>query len=293
MQRSVLAVLMSAALGAPASAQVVSDSQFASELGKALAQSVSSGQDLSKSMEQKGLSRALERVMVAMYDAPGTGESIVQWLRDHNAAVEFSDITMEKRSSHAWLGDFVPEPRKPAVYITPLLLKPPLSYRLLGTLVAQEASELMLEKFPESAEKRYIVLARMAETYFELGGTRIALPDFDGTIDEDAASKIQVWIENAPEQGVKVLRGQGHKTLRDLQGELLAEQSRLQALLAAIDQRLSVPSGYEADYEAEKAQALEQIDLAAKKLDAAKKAEAEFKAFQRYETEWLMSHRPS
>ncbi|MBI5244576.1 MAG: hypothetical protein HY922_12990 [Elusimicrobia bacterium] len=289
MLRTILAAML-AAVCAKAQAQVVvSDAQFASELGKVFAQSVSAG----RSFEQAAPVRLLDRVMIAMYDAPGTGEMIVQWLRDNRAVVEFSDLVMEGRSAHAWLGDFVPEPRKPAVYITPLLLKPPVSYRLLGALIAKEGSELMLKDFPESAEKRYITASRMAETYFELGGTRIALPDFDGTIDEDAADTIRIWIENAPDSGVQVLKERGFKTLKEAQADLLSEEARLANLHQAIEQMISVHGPDEESLRAELACVEKESARTARKLDAAKKAEDEFKRFKEYETDWLMSHRPS
>ena len=262
MLKTVLAAILASVCSAGAQTAPISDSQFNSELGKVFVQNVSSGRALGRAMAERTRAPAsvLDQVMTAMADAPGSGEEIVQWLRDHKAVVEFSDF-VKGESAHAWLGDFVPDPRKPAVYISALLLQPPVSYRLLGSLIAKEGAELMLKDFPESAEKRAIVAGRMAEAYFELGGTRLALPDFDGTVDEDAAATIRIWIENAPEQSVQLFHARGHKTLEEIRAEL--------------------------------GDAPAQSERTLRQLEAVSKAEGEFQRFQRSEADWIRAHRPS
>jgi len=271
MLKTTLAAVFAAVCGASAQAGPISDSQFGFELGQVFAQSVSSGRALGKAMAQRKAQDApvgvLGQVLTAMRDAPGTGEKIAQWLQDNRAVVEFSDMVMKGNSAHAWLVDFVPEPRKPAVYITPLLLRPPVSYRLLGALIAKEGTELMLKDFPESAERRTMVASAMAETYFELGGTRAALPNFDGTIDEESAAAIRVWVENAPDSGVQYYRDRGYKTLGEVREGLLSEQS--QAADEGRSQKIS------------------------RLIEAADKAQATFEGFRQAEADWIMTHRPS
>ena len=272
MLRTIAAALMACAFCGTAAAQNVpmSDTEFGAQADSIFQQSKASGQTFAKAAAKEAAkqapSRLLENVMVAMYDAPGTGEMIVGWLRGNNAVVEFSD-TMKERSANMWLGDFQAKDRRPGVYISSELSKQPASYRLLGCRIAKEASELMLAGFPESAEKRYIAAARVAETYFELGGTRIALPNFDGIKDEPVAATIWIWVENAGDQGVQLLKSRGNKTLAEVMAALKAQ------LQDAIDH----------------SKVAQEKTLRAQ-IDAVKKAQDDFAQFKKDETDWLMSH---
>jgi hypothetical protein len=117
------------------------------------------------------------------------------------------------RSAHAWVGG------RPAVYLNPRLGSAPASCRYVAVYVAKEAAELMLKDFPESAEKRYIVSSRMAETFFELGGTRMTMSDIDGHKDVQAEAAIKLWVENDPVGGMALLHAQGAPSLAEVRAK--------------------------------------------------------------------------
>lgn len=146
----------------------------------------------------------IDGVMVAMYDQPGTGEMLVQWLRDNKISVESRDLGAEASANV-----------KGAIYINPSTAKPA-SYIYTGALIAREAAELMLADFPDSGEKRYMVAAYTGETFFELGGTRAQMTNMDGHVDAKIEESIRLWVENGPEQGVARLDQQGIRCLADL-----------------------------------------------------------------------------
>lgn len=220
---SILALL--AALGATAQAQVpVREADFAAQLQGIRIQAVSASQALAAGVQDRAAEaaqteapqRLIGSVLTAMADAPGTGELLVTWLREHKAVVDFSGQA-QGRSAHAWIGG--PDERAlPAVYLDPGTAQP-VSYRYLAVLVAQETAELMLKDFPESAEKRYIVASRMAEAFFELGGTRMTMEDIDGHQDAAVARAIRLWVENDPTGGVPVLQKQGVPTLEEVRAQ--------------------------------------------------------------------------
>ncbi|MFA5138674.1 MAG: hypothetical protein WC728_05515 [Elusimicrobiota bacterium] len=259
---------------------------FSSQLGTMLEGASKSGRELGQVViERQGESRPqrlLENVMIAMYDAPGTGERIVQWLRDNKVAVRFKDDVPggSSRSGHA-------------IIIDSSYGKEPVSYRYLGTRIAKEAAELMLSDFPESAEKRYIVASRMAETYFELGGAHSSLPDFDGVKDPALAETLRVWIENAPEGGVETLKRGGHETLASMQTRLESRREGLQRTRQAIIDALPQAAGPEWERLKQALQdnsyELANVQMALDSVEAGAKA---FKRFSGEERDWIMNHAP-
>lgn len=206
--------------------------------------------------------RLIDNVMVAMYDAPGTGEMIVQYLRDNGVSVAF-DARVPNRSGHATDA----KTGKSMIGIAPSYQQEPVSYRRIGVRIAKEAAELMLADFPESAEKRYMAASRMAETYFELGGTRIDMQNVDGPVDPEAEKLVFLWVENAPDEGVRVLKGQGAQTLDERIAWVTKERQEM------INYSMT-------DWEEIYTRELEQLHA----------AKARFQQFKKYETDWLMSH---
>jgi len=285
---SILALL--AALGGTAAAQVpVGEADFAAQLQGIRSQAASAGQALAAGVQARAAQKAepqriLESVMVAMADAPGTGELLVEWLRDNQAAVEFSGQA-QGRSAHAW-----PAGSRPAVYIDASMAQP-VSYRYLAVLVAEETAELMLKDFPESAEKRYLAASRMAEVFFELGGTRMTMDDIDGHQDARASQAIRLWVENDPSSGVALLQRQGKPGLAQVREKAAAESQRLVNLKYAIEQMLTVPNDPNAgSLRAELAQTEAALTAAQKTAAAAEAAQKEFAGFKARETEWLWAH---
>ena len=227
-----------------------------------------------------------------MNDQPGTAEGLVAWLRGRKAVVEAS-ARVQDASAHDWLGDFAADPKIPAVYISPKAMEP-VSHRYIAVLIARETAELMLKDFPESAEKRYVVSSRMGETFFELGGTRLAMSDIDGHADPKVEAGIRLWVENDPSGGVRVLQGTGNKTLKELEDAAAAEYDRLVRLEQAIDQRLSVPSDPNApSLRAELDQTTAKASEALAKLNAVKAAEDQYKNFSEDEKAWFWDHHGS
>jgi len=150
----------------------------------------------------------------------------------------------------------------------------------------------MLADFPVSAERSYIISAQMAETYFELGGERILLPNFDGINDPAAAEAMRLWIENAPDEGVKFLKTRGQNTLKDIDSELT---KRIEAFQEEMRVKIAAMEGAE---QAEIEKLHHDLLVLDHKLSVAEatraqvtKAQARFKAFKAYESDWLLSHR--
>ncbi|HBL16580.1 MAG: hypothetical protein A2X36_01995 [Elusimicrobia bacterium GWA2_69_24] len=298
MMKPLTAAVIALALAGSARAQVaVSDADFGAGLNGIFLQSSLAGKQfggvVAQANEKARPARILENVMVAMYDAPGTGEKIVQFLRDNGAAVEFNTLA-QGRSMGLTLVDLDTGKKRPAVYINPRYAKDPVSYRYLGVLIAKEASEFMLADFPDCAERSYMVSAHMAETFFELGGTLLMLPRFDAIEDQDATKTIAVWIENAPEPGVEMLKSRGLQTLAELQAETGRRQQGLTEELRRAATKL------DAARTQDEQQALHQeiafisqkLALAEQSAASLKKAAASFDSFKKYETEWLMSRGP-
>ncbi len=272
MSRVFVAALLTCAICRTAGAQglPISDGQFQAELNAVIAQNSSAGKGAAKTIagtqektEQDGL---IGNVLVAMYDAPGTGELIVQWLRDHNAVVQFKTLS-GSRSSSAWLGDTLGKNPTPAVYIDSSLAKKPVSYRVIGALIAKEASGLMLTGFTDSAERSYMIASRTAETYFELGGSRIELTKTEAALGKKAAEAIWLWVENASEFGVALLKLRGEKPLREILNSLRS------------DRQLAINCGM---YGLE-----DEFDERIAEVERDLKTFGEFKS---YESDWLMVH---
>jgi hypothetical protein len=260
---------------------------FSSQLGTILEGVSKSGQELAQVVierqDDSRPQRLLENVMTSMYDAPGTGEAIVQWLRDNKVAVRFKDDVPggSSRSSRA-------------IFIDSSYAKGPTSHRYLGTRIAKEAAELMLSDFPESAEKRYIVASRMAETYFELGGSRSSLPDFDGIKDPALAETLRIWIENGPQNGVETLGQEGHETLAAMRTRLEGRKGELQRARQSIIEKLpkaSTPQEYESLKRALEDNSHE-LANAQTALDSVEAGVKTFKRFKDEERKWIMNHYP-
>jgi hypothetical protein len=208
---------MSAAICGTASAQVpMGDAAFAAQLQGIRLEAATAGKAMSVAAAQAAASpkaaqygNLLSQVMVAMYDAPGTGELLTGWLRDEKKGGAVFNDSIPGMSAGAF------DDGVPIVSIKPSAAKP-VSYRYLGALIARETAALMLADFPASAEKSYIQASRMAETYFELGGTRMDMDNIDGHQDAAVAKSIRLWVENAPEGGVSVLKGKGMKSIADM-----------------------------------------------------------------------------
>ncbi|MDD5629114.1 MAG: hypothetical protein PHU21_08615 [Elusimicrobia bacterium] len=284
---SILALL--AAAGGAAQAQVpLSEADFAAGLQGIRIQAAAAGHALAAGVQARAQQapdpqRLIGSTLVAMNDQPGTGELLVTWLRERQAVVEFSGQA-QGRSAHAWLGAV------PAVYLSPALAEPP-SLRYLAVYVAKETAELMLKDFPDSAERRYIVASRMAESFFELGGTRMTMEDIDGHKDEAAAQAIRLWVEHDPSGGVDYLKRQGVPTLAEVGAKSSAEAGRLVNLKYAIEQMLTVPNDPNAEsLRAELAQTEAVLAEAQKSAAAAAAAQKEFAEFQTREQTWLWEH---
>jgi len=212
---AVTAALLACVLG-PTAGAATTDEQFGAALNAIFTQCATAGQEQGKAATKSGQKQAAENagykaikdVMIAMNDAPGTGEMVVQWLRDNNVTVDFSaDAAVSSHEMGA----------KSAIHI-PAQMAAPDKNKMLGALIAREASEMMMVDFPDSAEKNYIVASRMAEVYFELGGTRDGMKTDAKTsvACNDAAKTMGLWIDNGADQGVGYLKAAGAATLSDL-----------------------------------------------------------------------------
>jgi hypothetical protein len=225
----------------------------------------------------------LDRVMVSMYDQPGTGEDTVKWLRDQRIDVKFSD-EVQGPSDHV-----------KGVRLNSALKNGPLSHRYFGALIAKEASELMMKDMPEFAEKRYMVSSRMAETYAELGGGVSMPPNFDGITDKKTAADMEPWIENFtdPDRGVQFLKERGSKDIPTVLASARKAFDDLQAERQEIIGKLSqTPEDTQAwkDLQALLVVYGKALGKVQKDIDASEKALRRFEAFKRYEKEWLGIH---
>lgn len=294
--KSTFVLALLAALCGTASAQSLTDGAFAAQLQGIRIQTLSGGKAVAAAIQaadQKAApKRLLDAVLVSMNDQPGTASSLVEWLRGNKAVVEFSDLVQDG-SAHAWLGDFAADRKVPAVYVSPLAMEP-VSHRYLGILIARETAELMLKDFPESAEKRYMVASRAAETFFELGGTRMDMEDIDGHRDEKVAATLRLWVENDPSSGVQTLKSRGVQTLKDVEAGLVFESNRLVQLIGAIDGMLVVPNDPNApSLQAELDETRAELGRVSSKLAAVKAAKVQFEKFSQEEKSWLWEHQGS
>jgi len=181
----------------------------------------------------------LEGVVAAMGDGSiGSGYWVSNWLRDTNARVEFDSSLKTPSESRT---EVVNGALRPIILINSDIQGRTDGYRYYGVLIAGESARLILMGYPDSAEKRYMIYATMAETFFELYGTRMDLPVFSGVRDEEAARQVNVWVENDATGGADaVARAEGVKVLRDLITEaegaaaLSPQDAQAQARLAAL-----------------------------------------------------------
>ncbi|MFA6030044.1 MAG: hypothetical protein WC969_09335 [Elusimicrobiota bacterium] len=294
--KSTFVLALLAALCGTASAQSLTDGAFAAQLQGIRVQALRGGKTVAAGIQaadrKAAPKRLLDSVLVSMNDQPGTAASLVEWLRDNNAVVEFNDLVQDG-SAHAWLGDSAADRKVPAVYVSPLAMEP-VSHRYLGILIARETAELMLKDFPESAEKRYMVASRAAETFFELGGTRMDMEDIDGHRDEKVAATLRLWVENDPSGGVQVLKSRGVQTLKDLEAGLASESNRLVQLIGAIDGMLVVPNDPNApSLQAELDATRAELGRVSSKQAAVKAAKAQFETFSQDEKAYLWEHQGS
>lgn len=229
--------------------------------------------------------RLLDSTLTAMNDGPATGGLLAGWLRENRAVIEFH-APSSGLSSHEWLGR---ERRLPLIVLDRSLAAEPLSCRFLAVFVARETAELMLGDFPESAEKRYIVASRSAETFFELGGTRATMDDIDGHRNGSVEELLRLWVEHDPEGGVADLHGRGVPVLSDIRARAAAEASRLAQLKHIIeDQMLSIPGDPNAaSFREELARTEKALDEARRTRERAEAAQKEFESFKVRERDWL------
>ncbi|HNW45446.1 MAG TPA: hypothetical protein PKI19_13160 [Elusimicrobiales bacterium] len=167
-------------------------------------------------------------VMVAMNDMNGTGSWLVTWLQDKKAVVRFdSSIT----TSSAWRVEGTGKEKYPVILLNENIKGRTDGYKYYAALIGREAGELVHIGMPDSAEKRYMINAGVAESYFELFGTRAELPVFSGVTDEALAEQVNNWVENDPDSGAaEIARRGGARLLKDLIGE--AELALSQAVQA-------------------------------------------------------------
>ncbi|MFA6003036.1 MAG: hypothetical protein WC881_03110 [Elusimicrobiota bacterium] len=249
MLKLIAAVLMAGAISA--NAQTSSDAQFENDIKSILKQNQIAAQALNQSVAKNSVQQAslnsIDRVLSAMNDLPGTGAMLTRWLRQNQALVEFSDT----RS--------LPGPQQPLIYIAASLRSAPSA--ALGAAIAQAAARAMLEDFPASPEKQYLVASRTAETYFELGGARA---DID-SLDQQTAADIRLWVENAVEPGVNLLTRQYHEPL----AKLLSDLQR--------DRQIAVNFNMNLELEFDE------------RIARVEKAIQGFDQFKAYEKEWIRS----
>lgn len=295
MPKTIFAALAVFILSSPARAELMTDADFASRLGTIRLETTVAGQAIGEGIaladKQAEPRRLIRNVMVAMYDAPGTGEHLVGWLRKNDATVEFSDLD-DLKSMNGMTLDLATGNKTPAVYIHEKFSKKPVSYRYIGVLIAQEASKLMLADYPESAERAYMIAANMAHVYFELGGERINLPNFDGINDPEIAAVLRIWIENAGDGGVAVLSRRGHKPLagllkqaRDIQGALKKERAGFAIELEAAKSQEEIDA-----IQAKIDDHDERIRLWAERVTEVQRAVEAFENFKRDDIDWIMAH---
>ena len=168
---------------------------------------------------------SLEGVVTAMGDGvTGSGYWVSSWLRETQARVAF-DASLKTPSGRG--AETVGGVLRPVVLINSDIQGRTDGYRYYAVLIARESAELIFTGYPETAEKRYMVYATMAEAYFELYGTRMDLPVFSGVKDEEAARQVRVWVENDADGGTEAIaRSEGAKRLGDLITEAEAAVSQ-------------------------------------------------------------------
>lgn len=295
MTRPIFAALLTLGLCAPAGAGTLSYAGFETGLNDISLRTAAAGKDLGKAVaresEREQPQRLIESVLIAMNDAPGTGEEIVQWLRGQGAVVEFSDM-VTGRSLSGILLDMNTDAKTPAIYINPKYSKDPVSYRFLGVVIAKEASSLMLKGYPDSAERAYMIATSMAHVYFELGGERIRLPDFDGIEDQELADTLKIWIENAGDPGVELLAGRGYEPL----SKLLKQAQTIKAALEKTRDEF-VAKLDEVETQEELAELRVQIALVTHKIGIWEWRELQvsaaidyFEQFKKDDLDWIISH---
>ena len=289
--KSLAILMMSAALSGTASAQVpTSDAAFATQLQGIRLEAAAAGKAMSVAAAQAAAvptaaqyGNLLSQVLVAMYDAPGTGELLTGWLRDEKKGGAVFNDSLSGMSAGAF------DDGVPIVSIKPAPAKP-VSYRYLGALIARETAALMLADFPASAEKSYIQASRMAETYFELGGTRMDVDNIDGHQDAEVSKSINLWVENDPTGGVSVLNKQGVPTLAQVRAKAAAEAARLGELIRIIRDEMLVPVPDDPYLLKEMEQSEDSRAAALKTVKACDAAIKAFEAFKQYEKDWLWNH---
>lgn len=181
----------------------------------------------------------LGSVITAMGDgAIGSGYWVSNWLRDTNARVSFDASLTTPSGRRTETADGV---LRPVILINADIQDRTDGYRYYAVLISREAAELIFSGFPDSAEKRYMIYATMAETFFELYGTRMELPVFSGVRDEEAGRQVNVWVENDASGGPEaVRREEGVRLLQDLIAEtegaaaLSPQDAQVQARLVAL-----------------------------------------------------------
>ncbi len=76
------------------------------------------------------------------------------------------------------------------------------SSRYLAIFLADAASEILDASLPDSGEKEYMRLSRMARAWLELGGDRVKLPYFGDVKDEATAGRLNLWIQSGDSSGL-------------------------------------------------------------------------------------------
>ncbi|MCM2268019.1 MAG: hypothetical protein NDI60_09645 [Elusimicrobiales bacterium] len=172
----------------------------------------------------------------------GTGVWLSEWLRARGARYEFSSAISGKSARRI---ESAGTSAVPVIMLNENLKASSPRPAYYAVLIAGEAAEFIYLAVPESAEKRYMVCAAMAEVYFELYGTRLDLPVIGGVTDEETAFRINTWVWDGADSGPAAIAREGrYKTLATLASEtkLALEQamqdgtstSALNARLASI-----------------------------------------------------------
>lgn len=103
----------------------------------------------------------------------------------------------------------------------------PLYPRVLGPLIAREASRLMYETMIESAEKEYIRVSLQVRTWLELGGEAATLPVIEpltGYADASLADDFGPWLKPGSEAALhEIGRRTGTEIIPVLQDSIAAE----------------------------------------------------------------------
>lgn len=160
-------------------------------------------------------SAGLYSAVTALADSgDGTGVWLTDWLKDHNASYRF-DASITGTSSRRIEADG--PGKRPVILINESARGDGKALRYYAVLIAREAAEFVHLGMPESAEKRYMIYSCMAESYFEMFGTRAELPMIGGVKDEEAAAQINAWVWDDPSGGPEAIaRGGKYKKLSTL-----------------------------------------------------------------------------